>query len=93
MKEVPDYSNKGTSPLQRGDNHKNVKMGWGHLKISRTTWSILTRHGTIILEMNDSIFGQIKGIAPLQGEVIAKSENTMKIFKNFLLQNQQAKIN
>jgi hypothetical protein len=20
-------------PLQRGDNHKNVKMGWGHIKI------------------------------------------------------------
>jgi hypothetical protein len=20
-------------PLQRGDNHKNVKMGWGHFKI------------------------------------------------------------
>jgi hypothetical protein len=19
--------------LQRGDNHKNIKMGWGHLKI------------------------------------------------------------
>jgi hypothetical protein len=24
---------KGSGPLQRGDNHKNVKMGWGHLKI------------------------------------------------------------
>jgi hypothetical protein len=35
-------------PLQRGDNHKNVKMGWGHLKIffSRTTGPILTRLGT-----------------------------------------------
>jgi hypothetical protein len=30
---------KGSDPLQRGDNHKNVKMGWGYLKIffSRTT--------------------------------------------------------
>jgi hypothetical protein len=26
-------SNKGLGPLQRGDNNKNVKMGWGHLKI------------------------------------------------------------
>jgi hypothetical protein len=36
---------KGPGPLQRGDNHKNVKMGWGHLKIffSRTTGPILTR--------------------------------------------------
>jgi hypothetical protein len=26
---------------------KNVKMGWGHLKIfSRTTWPMLTRFGT-----------------------------------------------
>jgi hypothetical protein len=24
---------KGPGPLQRGDNHKNVKMGWGPLKI------------------------------------------------------------
>jgi hypothetical protein len=25
-------------PLQRGDNHKNIKMGWAHLKIfSRST--------------------------------------------------------
>jgi hypothetical protein len=41
-------SNKGPGPLQRGDNHKNVKMGWGHLKIffSRTTGPILTRLGT-----------------------------------------------
>jgi hypothetical protein len=33
------YSNKGPGPIQRGDNHKNVKMGWGHLKkyFSRTT--------------------------------------------------------
>jgi hypothetical protein len=46
MKGVPVCSNKGTGPLQRGDNHKNVKMGWGHLKISRTTGSILTRLGT-----------------------------------------------
>jgi hypothetical protein len=40
-------SNKGPGPLQRGDNHKNVKMGWGHLKIfSRTIGPILTKLGT-----------------------------------------------
>jgi hypothetical protein len=35
-------------PLPRGDNYKNVNMGWGHLKIifSRTTGPILTRLGT-----------------------------------------------
>jgi hypothetical protein len=25
-------SYKGPGPIQRGDNHKNVKMGWDHLK-------------------------------------------------------------
>jgi hypothetical protein len=48
MKESQVYSNKGTDPLQRGDKYKNVKMGWGHLKIlfSRTTGPIVTRLGT-----------------------------------------------
>jgi hypothetical protein len=32
-------SNKGPGPFQRGDNHKNVKIGWSYLKIifSRAT--------------------------------------------------------
>jgi hypothetical protein len=36
---ILNCSNKGPGPLQRGDNYKNAKMGWGHLKIffSRTT--------------------------------------------------------
>jgi hypothetical protein len=46
VKENQVCTNKGTGPLQRGDNHNNVKMGWGHLKISRTTWPSLTRLGT-----------------------------------------------
>jgi hypothetical protein len=39
VKRILNYSNKGPGPLQRGDNLKNVKIGWGHLKIffSRTT--------------------------------------------------------
>ena len=39
VKGIINCSNIGTvHPLQRGDNHKNAKMGWGHLKIfSRTT--------------------------------------------------------
>jgi hypothetical protein len=34
--------NKGPGLLQRGDNFKNVEMGWGHLKFffSRTTGPI-----------------------------------------------------
>jgi hypothetical protein len=48
VKEIQVCSNKGPGPLLRGDNHKNVKMGWGHLKIfiSRTTGPISTRLGT-----------------------------------------------
>jgi hypothetical protein len=39
MKGIQFYSNKGPGPLQKGNNHKNVKMGWGNLKIffSRST--------------------------------------------------------
>ena len=33
VKEIQVCSNKGPGSLQRGDNHKNVKMGWGHLNI------------------------------------------------------------
>jgi hypothetical protein len=39
---------KGPGPLQRGDNQKDVKIGWGLLKIffSRTTGPIIIRLGT-----------------------------------------------
>jgi hypothetical protein len=33
VKGIQGCSIKGPGPLQRGDNYKNVKMGWGHLKI------------------------------------------------------------
>jgi hypothetical protein len=48
VKGIQVSSNKGPGPLQRGDNHKNVKIGWGHFKILfyRTTGPILTRLGT-----------------------------------------------
>jgi hypothetical protein len=39
MKEIQVSSDKKTYPHQRGDNHKNATIGWGHLKIflSRTS--------------------------------------------------------
>jgi hypothetical protein len=39
VKGILNCTNKGPGLLQRGDNLKNAKMGWGHLKIffSRTT--------------------------------------------------------
>jgi hypothetical protein len=33
VKGILNCSNEGSGPLQRGDNLKNAKMGWGHLKI------------------------------------------------------------
>jgi hypothetical protein len=33
VKEIQVCSIKGPGPLQRENNHKNVKMGWGPLKI------------------------------------------------------------
>jgi hypothetical protein len=46
VKGIQVCSNKGPGPLQRGDNHKNLKMGCGNLNIfSRTTGLILTRLG------------------------------------------------
>jgi hypothetical protein len=73
MKEIQVYSNRGPGPLLRGDNHKNVKMGWGHLKIfSRTTGPILTRLDTNHPLGRKFNFVQMKEIAPLQEEIIAK---------------------
>jgi hypothetical protein len=48
VKGIQVCSHKEPCSLQKGDNHKNVKMGLGHLKIffSRTTGPILTRLGT-----------------------------------------------
>jgi hypothetical protein len=48
VKGIQVCSNKGPGPLQMGDNHKNVKIWCGNLKIffSRTTGPILTRLGT-----------------------------------------------
>jgi hypothetical protein len=39
VKGIINCTNKRPSPLQKGDNHKNSQMGWGHLKVffSRTT--------------------------------------------------------
>jgi hypothetical protein len=38
IKGILNCSNNGPDAFQRGDNYKNAKMGWGHLKIfSRTT--------------------------------------------------------
>jgi hypothetical protein len=38
VQRILNCSDKGPGPLQRGDNHKDAKMGWVHLEIFfRTT--------------------------------------------------------
>jgi hypothetical protein len=53
VKEIQVCSNKGPGLLQRGDNHKNVNMGWVHLKIfySRITWPIFSSPGRLSGEL------------------------------------------
>jgi hypothetical protein len=73
VKGIQVCSNKGPGPLQRGDDYKNVKMVWCHLKIfSRTTGPSLTRIGTNHPWGRGFKFVQTKGIAHIQGEIIAK---------------------
>jgi hypothetical protein len=94
VKGIQICSKIGPGPLQGGDNHKNVKMGWGHLKIffSRTTGPILPDLAQIIIGGRGFLFVQIKGIALLQGEIIVNEQKYTESLKN-LLQNQQANFN
>jgi hypothetical protein len=73
MKGMQVCSNKGPGPLERGDNHKNVKMGWGHLKNYHWANFNQTWHKSF-LGRGDSFdkVVQTKGITLLQGELIEK---------------------
>jgi hypothetical protein len=44
MKGIQVCSNKGSIPLQRGDNYKNIKMKLGYLKIFSKTTGLGTNH-------------------------------------------------
>jgi hypothetical protein len=59
----------GPGSLQRGDNHKNVKMRWGHLKIlfSRTIGPILNRLGTNYSWMKEIQICSKEGDNPFSG--------------------------
>jgi hypothetical protein len=95
VKGIQGCSSKGPGPLQRGDNHKNVKMGWVHLKIffSRTTGPFLTRLGTNHPWRERIQVFLKKGDSPSPRGNNNERVKIHKIFKNLLLQNQQAKIN
>jgi hypothetical protein len=43
VKGIQVSSNKGSGLLQRGDNHKNVKMGWGHLVLLQNQLAIFNQ--------------------------------------------------
>jgi hypothetical protein len=79
VKEIQVSSNKGPGPLQRGDNHENVKMEWVHLKIfcSRINGPILIDLAQIVPRWRRFKFVQTKGITFFQGEIIAKNEYTL----------------
>jgi hypothetical protein len=52
VKRNQDSSNKGPGPLPRGDNHKNVKMGWGSFK----NLNLLKNHWTRKAEIYKKAF-------------------------------------
>jgi hypothetical protein len=91
VKGTLNCSNKGPGPLQRGYNHRNAKMGLGHLK---NHWA---RIGLIYMEafwyIVDSSF--LKSWSPEVGRAtIGKTIFTyVYIEKKNLLQNQQANCN
>jgi hypothetical protein len=95
VKEFNFFLNKGPGHLQRGDNHKNVKIGWGHLKnFSRTIGPILTRLGTNHFWLKGIQFCSKEGDSSSpRGDNSKRVKKTLTIFKNLLLQNQQAKFN
>jgi hypothetical protein len=39
VKRILNWLNKGPGPFQRGDNHKNAKMRWGHLETIEPEYS------------------------------------------------------
>jgi hypothetical protein len=39
VKEIQNCLNEGQGPIQRGDNRKNAKIGWGNLKNLKNRWA------------------------------------------------------
>jgi hypothetical protein len=92
VKGIQVCSIKGPGLLQRGDNHKNVKMGWGPLKIfSRTTGPILTTLHKSSLGVYQVCSNEGDN-SSLRGDYRKRIKMHWKFLKN-LLQNQQAKFN
>ena len=90
-------SNEGPGSLQRGDNHKNAKIGWCHLKIffSRTTgpgklkfiWKL---PDIVEIQVCSNHDPQRYDGAPI-GDQSFTYDYIGKIFKNLLLKNYWAR--
>jgi hypothetical protein len=94
VKGIQVCSNKGPGPLQRGDNHTNLKMGLGNLNIfSRATGLILNRLGTNHPRIEKIQVSLKEGDSPSSRGDNSEIVKIQTIFKNLFLQNQQAKIN
>jgi hypothetical protein len=79
-----------------GDNHTNVNMVWGLLKIffSRTNGPFLTRLGTNHPWVMEIQVCSKKGDSPSpRGDDSKRVKNNENVKKNLLLQNQPAKFN
>jgi hypothetical protein len=87
VKDIQVCSNKGSCPLQRGDNHKKLKMGVGSFDnlFLQNHWANFNQTRINHPWGRGFKFLQMKGIALLEGEVIGKSKNTLNIFKNLPL--------
>jgi hypothetical protein len=92
VKGIQVCSNKGPGPLQRGDNHINVKKGWCHLKIFQNYWANFNQI------WNKSFLGEGIQVCSNEGDCPSpRGDNTKRVrihckFKKNL-QNQQAKFN
>jgi hypothetical protein len=92
VKGILNCSNKGPSPLQRGDNHKHAKMRCGSFK--NLLQNHIARIGHIYMKVFwynvDSNFFKSWSLGATIGKTIF---TFVYIGKNLLLQNQQANFN
>jgi hypothetical protein len=96
VKGIQVRSNEGPGPLQRGDNHKKVKIGWGHLKIffSRSTEPILTKLGKNHPWIKEIQVSSNEGDSPSPRRDDSKRVKIHRFFcLNLLLQNLWGKFN
>jgi hypothetical protein len=95
VKGIQVCSNNGPGPRQRRDNHKNAKLGLGHIKMfSRTTVRILTKLGKNHPWGEGIQFYSNEGDRPsARGDNSERVKKKNTEIKKNLLQNHWAKFN